>query len=120
MKAEHQQWIESIAVVAGTCKETCLQMLGVFPELKLIRGHYICPFWGEREHWWLKDGDDIVDPTDAQFPSKGMGEYIEWDETQPEPTGKCPNCGGYCYDGRSVCSDKCETEYLAYLNGGGL
>ena len=33
-----------------------------------------------------------------------------------EPTGKCPNCGGYCYEGATLCSDRCEHEYMAYLN----
>lgn len=32
-------------------------------------------------------------------------------------TGKCPNCGGLCYNGKTLCSDKCEKSYIAYLNG---
>ena len=34
------------------------------------------------------------------------------------PTGKCMNCGGECYRGRSLCSDDCETSYMAYINSG--
>lgn len=28
--------------------------------------------------------------------------------------------GGYCYDGRYLCSETCERSYLAYLKGGVL
>jgi hypothetical protein len=101
----------------GKCKEYSKAMQKDFPELKLVRGHYYCPIWGERGHWWLKTGEgDIIDPTKSQFPSSGVGEYIEWDEGREEPTGLCPNCGGYVYGGRSCCSDQCHTEFVASLN----
>jgi len=33
------------------------------------------------------------------------------------PTGKCANCSGPIFGGRStVCSDNCHEEYAAYLN----
>ena len=58
--------------------------------------------------WWLVDTDgQIVDPTRAQFPSKGFGTYVQWDENQKEPTGSCMNCGTYCYDGDACCSTGC-------------
>jgi hypothetical protein len=84
-----------------------------FPELRVVRGHYICPTWGKRAHWWLStDQGDIVDPTAAQFPSHGCGDYEVWEEGAEEPTGKCMNCGEYCYGGKAVCSDTCATELM--------
>lgn len=32
------------------------------------------------------------------------------------PTGICPNCSGYTYEGKTCCSEKCEKEYIAYVN----
>ena len=90
-------------------------MIKQFPELKLIRGHYFCMVWGERMHWWLQTlADDIIDPTVIQFPTKGNGVYEPWDETQKQPTGKCPNCGEYCYDGVHV-HEECREAFSASL-----
>ena len=101
----------------GHCKELSEQMQKAFPELKLVRGHYYCLVWGERGHWWLVSPDGvIVDPTAGQFPTKGRGKYVEWIEGTKEPTGKCPNCGGYCYDDKYLCCERCEKEYIAYCN----
>lgn len=117
MKPEYQTWIEeNVTETYGKCSEVTLAMQEAFPELTRVRGHYFCIVWGEREHWWLKDGDEVVDPTAGQFPSQGNGVYVEWDESQPEPTGMCPNCGDYCYDGKTLCSERCEIEYVAYCN----
>lgn len=107
----------------GKCAEATERMVVEFPELRRVRGHYFCSAWLWREHWWCVAADGaVVDPTAGQFPSRGVGEYREWDESKPEPTGRCPNCGKYCYDGRTCCSDRCTTEYQAYirssLNGG--
>src|SRR5262245_58758582 len=94
-------WItDNVSDPYGNCAEYTLMMLAAFPELKRVRGHYMdivrgqeTLFLGEQPHWWLIDPQgEIVDPTDAQFASLGKGIYIEWDESQPEPTGKCPNC----------------------------
>lgn len=99
----------------GRCAEYTAALAAAFPELTRVRGHYYCPTWGEREHWWcVTPAGAIVDPTAAQFPSRGAGAYVPWDESQPEPTGMCPNCGGYCYDGGTCCSEKCHDEYVAY------
>jgi len=121
MKNKYLDWIyKNIHVSYGKCEETTLWMNKEFPELTRVRGHYYCPIWGERTHWWLVDPDgEIVDPTVDQFPSKGFGVYEEWTEGDEEPTGKCPNCGEYCYNGSSTCSDKCYTEYASYLNSFG-
>ena len=68
----------------GRCAEATLAMAAVFPELTRVRGHYLCWVWGEREHWWLVEPNgEIVDPTADQFPSKGGGVYVPWDEASP-------------------------------------
>lgn len=118
MEEKYKKWIaenvESDGL--GQCKQVTKAMAKACPELTRVRGHYYCPIWGERAHWWLvTEEGKVIDPTKNQFPSKGLGHYEPWDESQPEPTGKCPNCGGYCYGGKSVCSDKCFEEYKAYL-----
>lgn len=61
----------------GKCKELSEEAIKQDSTLTLVRGHYICQFWGEQDHWWTvrKDGS-IYDPSKNQFPSKGIGEYI--------------------------------------------
>lgn len=104
----------------GKCAEVTQAMAAAFPELKRVRGHYYCLIWGERSHWWLVAPDgSIVDPTAAQFPTKGNGEYVEWTEGDEEPTGKCANCGGYVYGG-TVCSSACYSAMVDYLTTGRL
>jgi hypothetical protein len=74
----------------GKCKIFCEEAIKQNPSLKLVRGHYICPFWGEQPHWWIvrQDGS-IYDPTVRQFPTKGVGaEYIEFNGIIP-----CAECG---------------------------
>lgn len=119
MKEEYTEWIrKNVTKTYGKCSQVTEKMVKDFPELKRVRGHYYCPIWGARQHWWCVTSEgNIVDPTADQFPSKGvMGRYEEWDESQNEPTSICPNCGNYCYDGQYVCSDSCDIEYIRYLN----
>lgn len=72
----------------GKCKEMSEAMVSADPTLRLVRGHYLCPFWGEQAHWWtVKPSGEIVDPTKDQFPSRGMGDYVEFDGTV-----ECSNC----------------------------
>ncbi len=111
-KERYKQWIKKhislYCHALGKCKEVCQRMMSVFPELIL----YICIVWGKREHWWLKTvNNTIIDPTSKQFPSNGYGKYIEWKEGLEEPTGKCPNCGGYSYNHKVCCSDICLTGF---------
>lgn len=118
MKDKYAIWIlDRIADSTGKCAERTEEIVSAFPELKRVRGHYICPQWGEREHWWCVAPDgEIVDPTAFQFPSKGiLGEYREHIEGSPEPTGKCHNCGGYCFNGDWFCSEKCERETMVAM-----
>lgn len=113
----YQQWIYQNVQgdSTGQCEEVTTAMAEAFPELRRVRGHYHCWIWGKREHWWLvgKHGS-VIDPTAAQFPSKGAGRYEEWDESQPESTGMCPNCGEYCYDGEQV-HEHCHDEFMRSL-----
>lgn len=104
----------------GDCKKITEAMAAEFPELKRVRGHYYCMIWGERGHWWLTDSEgQIVDPTCQQFPSRGGGRYVPWDEGTEEPTGRCPNCGGLIFGGGQVCSDACGDELASScLNDG--
>jgi hypothetical protein len=101
----------------GKCKEMSEELIKVDPSLTLVRGHYICPIWGEQAHWWTKSSDGVInDPTKDQFPSRGIGEYIEF-------TGhlNCSECdkemmegdediiyeSNYCF-----CSTKCAMRFV--------
>lgn len=115
----YQDWIT--ANVPGTgygeCAEATTAMVLAFPELRRVRGHYYCLFWGERTHWWCVAPDgSIVDPTAKQFPSNGIGEYVEYDG-RPLPTGPCANCGDPVYDGGTCCSDECGRQCVAFICG---
>lgn len=120
MQDRYREWIaQNVEETYGKCQEVTEAMAAAFPDLIRVRGHYYCFLWGERAHWWLVDeAGDIVDPTAAQFPSKGAGEYVPWDESAPVPTGMCPNCGELVYGGESVCSEACGTAYVAYCTRG--
>ena len=111
----YRMWIEqNVTHPIGKCHTIAKLMQSKFTELRMARGHYYCPIWGQREHWWLIDPQNkIVDPTAQQFPSKGTGAYVQW--KGPEPTGKCPNCGQYVYNGDQICSKKCELAFIASL-----
>lgn len=126
MKAEYQQWIKKNVCdyPLGSCRSYTERMVKAFPELRAARGFYHCPIWDRREHWWcVTPNNKIVDPTAMQFPSKGTGKYEEvsektlrrWVEEGKYPTGKCPNCGGYCYKEGAFCSEECEQEFMASL-----
>ena len=129
MKPEYQTWIKDNVPVdcLNTCHSITEAMQKAFPYLGRVRGHVFLSTGLERPHFWLVDTDGtIVDPTERQFSSDYYGHktkvlsYDPWDESQPEPTGMCPNCGGVCYDYKDLCSERCEISYTAYLNGGGL
>lgn len=119
--AIYERWIQANVTqpCAGKCKEWCYSMLACFPELRLIRGHYHCSIAGKRPHWWMVAPNGcIVDPTRDQFPSMGTDEYEPWDETQEEPTGRCPNCGGYAFNGDTCCSQECSVQYVQFCKAG--
>jgi hypothetical protein len=73
----------------GKCKTLSEEAVAADPALTLVRGHYLCPIWGEQGHWWtVRPDGSVFDPTARQFPSKGIGEYIPF-------TGfvRCESCG---------------------------
>lgn len=117
METKYLNWIsEHVPNAYGKCSEVTLSMVNAFPELRRVRGWYYCIIWGERMHWWcVAPNGEIIDPTAEQFPSKGSGVYVEHEEGQPLPTGKCPNCGEYCYNYDPICSEHCEIEYISFL-----
>lgn len=92
----------------GMCKVWSRKMSEVFPELTLTRGYYR-PHGG---HWWLTAPDGaIVDPTIQQF-EDDRGEYLPVDESKPQPTGKCPGCGGLVFAGETFCCRECADDTL--------
>lgn len=90
------------------------EMLETFLELLLCRGTVN---W--HPHWWCQTREgEVLDPTLPQF--EDLGDIIVYrriDESKADllPTGKCPNCGEFCFNHRSVCSNACEREYAAYV-----
>jgi len=115
----YSEWIViNVIDPVSTCREVTMEMEKEFPELTRVRGHYHCWIWGVREHWWLFDpAGNVVDPTRAQFPSRGDGVYVPWNEGAPEPTGKCANCGDYVFDGSTLCGESCRVEFMVELGG---
>lgn len=99
----------------GKCKEYVDALIVERPELRAVRGHYHCPIWGKQAHWWAEDEHgNVIDPTVKQFPSGGMGEYVEFDgfiecaecgkmvpEEQASIDGNYAFCSNTCY-GRFV------------------
>ena len=74
----------------GTCKQAAEAAVAADPVLRLVRGWYFDPAWGQQEHWWAAAADGtIVDPTAAQFPHGGIAAfYAEFDGW-----GVCEECG---------------------------
>jgi len=99
----------------GKCKEMSEALVAANPELTLVRGHYVCFSWGYQPHWWVKDKEgNVIDPTSKQFPSKGQGEYIEFNGTVD-----CSNCGKNVKEedadfasNYSFCSDSCHMRFV--------
>jgi hypothetical protein len=118
---KYTQWVkeykEKNPNTARMCKSATDAMIQTFPELTQIRGHVISTSrLDPAPHWWcINITGNIFDPTENQFGT--IVAYYPHDESLPEPTGKCPNCGKYCYNGNTLCCKTCEEEYVAYLNG---
>lgn len=104
----------------GKCKEMCEALIANDPSLRLVRGHYYCPIWRSNEqHWWCEDQDGmVVDPTKDQFPSKGLGFYVEFDGMV-----ECSNCGkemnedeiGYSESRYVFCSYECYGRFVGVI-----
>ncbi len=97
----------------GKCKELSEAAVAADASLTLVRGFYFCPIWNvEEQHWWCKDATGkIVDPSAAQYPSKGLGTYREFDGWF-----SCAECGAdvHADDPKAIkegsyicCSGKC-------------
>lgn len=101
----------------GKCKEFSEALVASNPSLKLIRGYYHCPVWGKQAHWWCVDQDGkVVDPTAKQFPSRGLGEYEEFDGFV-----ECAECGKKIREEKAiltsnyaVCSDRCAMSLVGF------
>lgn len=100
----------------GKCREMSEAAVKEDPTLRLVRGHYLCWEWGSQEHWWTVRADGTIhDPTKLQFPSKGDGEYVEFngivycaecgkdmkEEDVKDSDGHYAFCSGMCH-GRFV------------------
>lgn len=94
----------------GKCREMAEAAAAQEPTLRIVRGHYWCPYWGEQAHWWcVRPDGTVVDPTAAQFPSCGNGLYVEFSgrvtcETCEREVAEAEACiaGSHCY-----CSTGC-------------
>ena len=121
MNEKYKEWILNYNHLNpdtyGMCREATQQFSNDFPELKRVRGHVESALSSKLlPHWWCVDPNgNIIDPTAKQFDY--ITRYIELDKSQPEPTGKCPNCGEYCYDNDFTCCESCESEYASYCYG---
>ena len=128
----YQVWIDTNwpeTHTYGHCEEAAHNMALEFPALRLVRGHYHCPIWGKRQHWWCETAEGtVIDPTASQFPSKGvMGSYEEAEEHTMVRIGCCAFCGedimaplSEVEAGRvthpTVCSKACGEAFTAHLN----
>lgn len=113
----------------GNCRSAAEEACKADPDLRIVRGHYICPAWGEQQHWWtVRNDGSIYDPTRGQFPSNGFGDYVPFDGTV-----HCDECGGVVTEedatiggnGRyAFCSNRCHSrftlpvDYLHMVTGG--
>lgn len=115
---KYDQWIQENVKDDGygQCKEITAKMAEAFPELTRVRGHYYCSWWGERAHWWLRNNEGIIDPTSAQFPSRGTGKYVEWIEGTPEPIGRCRECGEESFYEKDFCCENHKVAFITSLN----
>lgn len=122
MEDKYKKWIsayqERVGDVTRKCKSATLEMQESFPCLIRKRGTVLIPFSNRRPvHWWLEaPNGDIIDPTESQFGC--ILEYFERDETQPEPIGKCLECGADIYPGApsgNTCSIECNERFSESL-----
>ena len=94
----------------GKCKQLSEEEIKKDPTLRLVRGHYYCPHWGEQQHWWtVREDGTINDPSKLQFPSAGNGAYVDFNGIIT-----CEQCGNQkheedaCIVGNHVyCSGEC-------------
>ena len=112
---------EGYATYRGRCKEVCEELIKEDPSLRLARGWYECPMWGDQQHWWcVREDGTIVDPTVSQFPTEGVcATYREYDGVVT-----CEECGKELpeddaqFDGHhAFCSGRCHAACIGILQG---
>lgn len=110
----YQDWIANNVVDPQyRCEYWSKEMVKAFPELKRIRGYFVIHNVNRIPHWWLEDVDgNVIDPTSSQFLLSNDCSYEGLDETISQPTGKCINCGEFCYTQEAFCSDTCAEKLL--------
>ena len=102
----------------GKCAKMSHDACQEDPTLTLVRGHYVCPFWGSQPHWWTTRPDgSVYDPTKLQFPSQGNGDYVPFNGIV-----ECSECqkslreeeaiiqSNYCF-----CSGTCYGKFVGVL-----
>lgn len=103
----------------GKCREMSEALVKEDPTLRLVRGHYACPFWGDQPHWWCeKEDGTIVDPTAKQFPMEGKaGEYIEFNGiiTCEECGTQVPEEKAYIDGNHTFCTGNCFAEHVGLI-----
>lgn len=108
----------------GTCRAAAETAVRHDPTLRLARGWYHCPLWGPQAHWWaVRPNGRIVDPTAAQFPSGGLGEYEEFTGMAP-----CVHCGRPTAEDAGIifgnghylaCSSRCHGIFIGVIDPDG-
>lgn len=98
----------------GKCKEFAEAAVADNPTLRLVRGWYVDPVWGWREHWWTEHPDGTIhDPTSSQFPLGGVPEwYEEFQGVYP-----CAECGTEVPEADLVCGACCSGECYGRMVG---
>lgn len=107
--------LDDYARYRGKCKAMSEEVVANNPSLRLVRGQYICPVWGEQSHWWTQSPEGrVFDPTRDQFPSKGIGAYVEFSGVI-----ECSNCGkemkeedAVIYGNYAFCGYRCNGEFV--------
>lgn len=123
MLDKYENWIQSYTGdIHRKCIEVSTGMQQVFPELRIVKG-LVRIIDNDRwyEHQWCISPDGrIIDPTRMQWVM--IIEYKEITENDPQPTGKCMNCGEFLFDrgyeeDNFVCSKECSISYAKDVCG---
>jgi hypothetical protein len=126
MKPQYEIWIvlncNDQHKLLGKCHEVCLEMQKEFPELRLASGFVHTELnlaayrtRGPWAHWWLMDGEEVVDPTAFQYNNVQPIRYEELPEDHParhHEMKRCPNCGTVFWTDGYCCSEKCDDELI--------
>lgn len=73
---EYAAWIDALeGSLVGHCQATCVAMLAVFPELRLVGGYVKTPLGCDLHYWLVSPSGAIVDPTVRQFGALATDDY---------------------------------------------